>query len=80
MVDTTAAVPLQCEGSRMSDYSLLEVRPSTHQCWVRNKVVTCPETAHSLFCFPVIEDADRDETEHLECDFDKKPGNFMCFD
>jgi hypothetical protein len=32
------------------------------------------ETAHSLFCYPVIDDEDRDESEPAQCNFDKKPG------
>jgi hypothetical protein len=32
------------------------------------------ETAHSLFCFPLIEDQDKDETDPPKCNFDSKSG------
>jgi hypothetical protein len=32
------------------------------------------ETTRSLFCFPVIEDQDKDESEPPTCNFDSKPG------
>ena len=32
------------------------------------------ETAHSLFCFPVIEDQDKDESDPPKCNFDSKSG------
>ena len=31
------------------------------------------ETAHSLFCFPVVEDSERDESEPPRCMFETKP-------